>query len=556
MRNKIVICGEIIFILTLILFFVLQQFNFDLKDDWVYKRKDLDITDGWGSTTNSKYAFDSVAESSIGYSTGGAKDINNFRDNIKDGYFPLAHDITYEGIFYDYYFDTNTNSVKGEEDLFYPSASTAISKDTMSNEDDYYLTVGLNSNIKASDFERKKLNLVIVLDISGSMISSIDDYYYDFNENNKEHKSKMRLANESVNLLIDQLAPTDSLGIVLFDDKAYLAKPIHQVSGIDMEKIKEHMLEVEAMGGTNFEAGYKEAVKQFTKYGVGDPVSYENRIIVITDAMPNIGETSDNELLSMMRKAQLSNINTTFIGVGVDFNTEVVKNITNVKGANYYKVSSEEEFKKRMGEEFDYMVTPMIYDLNMTVDSKDFEVVKIYGTDDIDSENNSEILHVNTLFPSSSNESGEVKGGVILLKLKRIGTDNDLTINMSWEEINGKKGNSSLKVNFKEDNYYDNTGIRKAITLTRYVNAVKNWVYYDRDKNDRFLITYRTGFEDFVVEESENERISIPLTCSDEYKKVFNNLKTYMEKEIVEIDDTTMNQEIEILDKILAVKSK
>ena len=554
MRKKIVIFGEIVFILTMILFFVLQQFNFDLKDDWVYKHKDNDFFDGIG--TNSKYAV-ATEDSSIGYSVGGAKDINNFRDNINEGYFPLEHDITYEGIFYDYYFDTNTNSTKGEEDLFYPSASLAVSKDTMSNEDDYYLTVGLNSNIKASDFARKKLNLVVVLDISGSMSSSINDYYYDFDEEDEgKIKSKMTLANEAVNLLIDRLAPYDSLGIVLFDDEAYLAKPIHQVSGINMEKIKGHMLKVKPMGGTNFEAGYKEAIKQFKNYGIGDPVSYENRIIVITDAMPNIGDTSNSELLSMMRKAQISNINTTFIGVGVDFNTEVVKNITNVKGANYYKISSEEEFKKRIGEEFDYIVTPMIYDLNMTIDSDDFEVVKIYGTDDIDSENHSEIMHVNTLFPSSSNETGEVKGGVILLKLKKKGTGNDLTINMNWEEVNGKKGESSLEVSFKDGNYYDNTGIRKAITLTRYVNAIKNWVYYERDKDDRFLITYNTGFDDFIVVESENERTSVPLTCSNEYKKVFNNLKNYMEKEILELSDDTMNQEIEILNKIIEAKNK
>jgi hypothetical protein len=36
---------------------------------------------------------------------------------------------------------------------------------------EYYVAVGLNSGIKERDFERKKLNLVIVLDISGSMDS-------------------------------------------------------------------------------------------------------------------------------------------------------------------------------------------------------------------------------------------------------------------------------------------------------------------------------------------------------------------------------------------------
>ena len=85
--------------------------------------------------------------------------------------------ITYEGLFYDYYFDTG--KAQACEKLFCPSYTYAISKDPISEKDDYYLAVGLNSNIKESDFERKKLNLVVVLDMSGSMSSQFNKYYYD-----------------------------------------------------------------------------------------------------------------------------------------------------------------------------------------------------------------------------------------------------------------------------------------------------------------------------------------------------------------------------------------
>ena len=99
----------------------------------------------------------------IGFSVGGAKDINNFRENIKNSYFPIYTDITYNGLFYDYYFDTGKKTES--EHLFSPSYSCAISKDPISNMNEYYITVGLNSNIKESDFQRKKLNLVVVLDV-------------------------------------------------------------------------------------------------------------------------------------------------------------------------------------------------------------------------------------------------------------------------------------------------------------------------------------------------------------------------------------------------------
>ena len=80
-------------------------------------------------------------------------------------------------MFSDYFFDRGQSEPC--EELFCPSFSYAVSADPISEKKEYYLSVGLNSGIKESDFERKDLNLVIVLDISGSMGSPFDRYYYD-----------------------------------------------------------------------------------------------------------------------------------------------------------------------------------------------------------------------------------------------------------------------------------------------------------------------------------------------------------------------------------------
>ena len=40
----------------------------------------------------------------LGFSVGGAKDSDNFYENIKKGYLPKISSITYEGVFYDHYF--------------------------------------------------------------------------------------------------------------------------------------------------------------------------------------------------------------------------------------------------------------------------------------------------------------------------------------------------------------------------------------------------------------------------------------------------------------------
>ena len=549
-------------------------------DDWVYSRENIAETEAslqggimnpgsftGASVTDSVSGASSSSSSSsnIGFSTGGAKDVNNFRENIEEGYFPISTDITYNGLFYDYTFDTG-NTGNNSQDLFSPSYSTAISKDPVSGKDEYYMTVGLNSNIKESDFSRKKLNLVVVLDISGSMISGFDSYYYDdMGENSEdESKTKMQIANESVNVLLDQLNEDDRFGMVLFDDEAYLAKPINLVETTDIEAIKGHILEIEAQGGTNFESGYEEATKLLDEYKNVDTNEYENRIIVITDAMPNYGETSDEGLLSYVKNNADNGIYTTFIGVGVDFNTELTEAISNVRGANYYSVHNSSEFKDRMGEQFEYMVTPLVFDLELSLNSDVYEIVEVYGSDTVNKESGS-IMNVNTLFPSRTTSDGEVKGGVVLLKLssKNENSDDineDITLNVSYKDRDGKEYQNSQTVSFTNNQeYYDNTGIRKAILLTRYANTLKDWILYERsDEDRRFLISPDTGIEDCLYTKDEiylilgrNERTSVDLEVSDEYKEIFSNLKTYMEQEINEIQDNTLNQEIEILDKLI-----
>ncbi len=503
----------------------------------------------------------------MGFAVGGAKDVNNFRENIENGYFPISTDITYNGLFYDYSFDTGV--AKETEHLFAPAYSTAISKDPVSDKSEYYMTVGLTSNIKESDFARKKLNLVVVLDISGSMDSEFNKYYYDDpmgleNEASEDvNKTKMQIANEAVNILIDQLNDDDRFGMILFDNESYIGQDINAVGITDVEKLKERILDIKANGGTNFEAGYTAANKLFEDCKDTNSPEYENRIIFITDAMPNYGSTSSTSLMGMVEENANDGIYTTFIGVGVDFNTKLVEEITNNKGANYYSVHSSEEFKSRMGEEFEYMVTPMVFDLKLDVESDGFEIEKVYGSDTANEETGN-IMSVNTLFPSKTNSDGEVKGGVVLLKLKKISDDvsGEIVLNVSYKDRSGESFSNSQTVSFEDgDERYDNSGIRKAIVLTRYANVLKNWILYERCEEKMFLIVPSIGICDcdYTQEEiysilGDHERTSVTLTVSDEYKKIFKDLKVYINEQNKFMNDETFEKEIEVLDRLIEVR--
>ena len=517
---------------------------------------------------NMPFTVNELVNYNMGFSTGGAKDTNNFRENIKNGYFPISTDITYNGLFYDYYFDTGKKTES--KYLFSPSYSLAISKDPISLKNEYYMTVGLNSNIKQSDFKRKKLNLVVVLDISGSMSSPFYSYYYDcFSKDKKDRvesddykKSKMEIANESVNILIDQLKAYDRLGIVLFDDQAKIFKQIKLVSEMDIKKTKKKISEIRVMGGTNLEAGYTTGTKLLEKFKDSKKSEYENRIILITDAMPNFGTTSTKGLLSYIEDNSKMGIYTTFIGVGVDFNTKLIEEISDVKGANYYSVHNSKEFKERMGEQFEFMVTPLVFDLNLNLRSDDYAIEMVYGTDSANGLKGS-LMKVNTLFPSKTSETGEVKGGVVLVKLKEKNEmkNGELKLEVSYKDRNGKEYKNNQIINFnknKTEEFYENSGIRKAIVLTRYVNALKSWILYERSSNKVFMIETSKGIFDITFTEleimkilGEHERMSVELKISEEYKKILKNIKEYILKENKEIKDDTFDKEIEILDLLI-----
>jgi len=505
------------------------------------------------------------ANSNIGFSTGGAKDINNFRENIKNDYLPLPTDVTYEGLFYDYYFDT------GEKEeclkLFCPSYSYALSKDPFSEEKGYYLSVGLNSGIKESDFQRKKLNLVIVLDISGSMHSSFSSYYYDqfgnrveINETEDTGKAKIEVATEAVVALLDHLEDDDRFGMVLFNTGAEVAVPVSLVGAKNVQKLKGDILEISATGGTRLSAGMRLATGLFDEFLDVNQSEYENRIIFLTDAMPNLGDTSEEDLLEMTENNANNKVYTTFIGIGVDFNTELVEYITKIRGANYYSVHSAKQFKERMDDEFEYMVTPLVFDLHLNLNATGYEIEKVYGSPEAE-EATGEIMKVKTLFPSKK-EDGETRGGLVLLKLRKLSPENSLKLNLklnvSYEDRNGVIGSDEatveLELEKKEPDFFENTGIRKGIILSRYADLIKNWIIDEREsieKNE--TVTPSVNAEDGIIPPIELgrwERQSIPLRVSEPYKGVFKEFYVYFEEEMNAIGDNTLSQEVDILDTL------
>ncbi|MFB6296513.1 MAG: VWA domain-containing protein [Halobacteriales archaeon] len=531
-------------------------------DDWQYDPT-TPTNGGTNTQTAAAMATAQAGGGSIGLAAGGAKGVANYRRNIEEGYLPIPSDLSYEGLFYDYYFDTGDPGSCSA--LFCPAYSTAITADPLGGEVERYLTVGLNSGLATSDFERKTLNLVVVLDISGSMDSAFSEYYYDRFGNRQEREGdgdrpKIDVAAESIAALTTHLRPDDRFGVVLFNDESHLAKPMRTVGETDMAAIREHLRELTADGGTNLSAGIEEATGMLEEYADADRTAYETRMVTMTDAMPNIGELSEGGLQGRLQSNAEQGIYTTFLGVGVDFNTELIDAITAIEGSNYYSVHSEEGFRERLDQGFEYMVTPLAFDVSLEVDAGGYDIETVYGSTAA-GEATGEITYVNTLFPSPKHE-GKAKGGIVLVKLARTGESPDLSLRASWEDRTGEAMETTTDIAFpdRDPEYFANTGIRKGILLARYADLMKNWMVYERTEATGDGATESGATESATpdggdgIEEppgedelGEWERQSTTLTVSSRYRERFEAFIPHFESEMDALGDDTLAQELEIL---------
>ena len=403
-------------------------------------------------------------------SLGGAQNKNAFDKNLSSGLLPPESSITYEGSFNEYYFNDNFEKL---DELCYFQPSIAQSIDPLTDEIENYLSISLHSN-KDGLNERDPLNLILCLDISGSMGEKLID------------ETKMKISNNFICEILKSLEINEKVGIVLFDENTEIFQPIEKVSKLNIEELSKKVLDIKEQGGTNMTLAFIEAlkmIKEVTKNPEkNDPMN--NRIIFLTDAIPNIKE--EHELFQLIKESSNNSIYSTFIGIGLDFNTDVVDEITKAKGCNYLSLHSKKEFQNFLKTEFNNIVTPLVTSSSLLLKSNSFEIDNVFGTP-YPSETTKEFIQLGSSCASDT-KGDQTKGGLILIKLKKLNELNDeISLILNYKkheneiEISKKK---SLKYNLNKE-FYENDAIRKTIVLKRYVEFMKKIIKSENNEKER-----------------------------------------------------------------------
>jgi Ca-activated chloride channel family protein len=182
---------------------------------------------------------------------------------------------------------------------------------------------------------RTPLNLAVVLDKSGSMTGA-----------------KLEKTKQAALQLVDRLTPNDVFTLVIFSDEARVLVPAQKVE--DKEALKEKIESIEAGGSTALYAGVSAGARQLQEYF---SLKRINRVILLSDGLANVGPSSPRDLRRLGRELAESGVSVTTIGVGDDYNEDLMAGLAEASDANYYYVQDTEKLPEIFAKELGEMLT-------------------------------------------------------------------------------------------------------------------------------------------------------------------------------------------------------
>ncbi len=241
------------------------------------------------------------------------------------------------------YFDYDYSAPKEGEPF---SVNTELS-DCPWNEDTQLMLIGLQAE-EIDLSERAPMNLVFLIDVSGSMYS----------------ENKLPLVQKSFTLLTENLTAKDRISIVTYagEDKVVL----EGADGNDQQAVLEAINSLQAGGSTAGADGINTAYDIAEKYFISGG---NNRIILATDGDLNVGISSESELTDLVEKKRESGVFLSVLGFGTgNYKDNKMEALADNGNGNYSYIDSELEARKVLVEEMGGTLFTIAKDVKIQVE--------------------------------------------------------------------------------------------------------------------------------------------------------------------------------------------
>lgn len=229
----------------------------------------------------------------------------------------------------------------------------------VSEGDSTYLQVGLQA-IKREGARRPPLNIALALDVSGSM----------------GDENKLVYAKAAAARLVDRLSPRDRLALVLFESTVKVAIPTQGVT--DKQRYQGVIAAVTPGSNTDLYGGLSAAYQEAAKHLAGDGI---NQVILLSDGLPTAGVSDVVAFRKLAEKYVEKGITTTTVGVGVDFNEELMMGVAEEGKGNYHFLKDSSSTDRVFQQEFQEMANAVAKALRLRLRLADgIELLKVFGS--------------------------------------------------------------------------------------------------------------------------------------------------------------------------------
>ena len=196
---------------------------------------------------------------------------------------------------------------------------------------------------EGGDSTRPRLNLSVVLDRSGSMGGG-----------------KMERAREAACYCVEQLLPADRLSVVIFDDVVEVLIPSRPVE--DKAGLKRLISRVAARNSTALHEAWVRGGMQ-----VGEHLDEAaiNRVLLITDGLANVGLTNTDEIVSQAKGLFERGVSTSTIGIGADFNEDLLIPMARAGGGNAWHVAEAEDMRRVFAVELEGLLAQFAHEVSL-----------------------------------------------------------------------------------------------------------------------------------------------------------------------------------------------
>ena len=342
-----------------------------------------------------------VVTGSIAVRQGGAQNVSHFRSTAANLGMPRPEALSAEGLMGEH--DLTLPSTTACAQLFCVVTESMIATLPMRPADRLFVGLGFTSNVEAAKWHRAPLNLVAVVDKSGSM-----------------NGQPLALVRASLKQIVNQMQDGDRLSIVLYGSDVELHLQPTDYAGHKGALL--HAIDsIASEGSTYMEAGLR--LGYDTAFADAGAFKGNTRVMLFTDEQPNVGNTDAESFMGMAEAASHKGIGLTTIGVGVQFDDTLATRIASVRGGNMFFVANPEEVRSVFARQLDTMVSELAHDLVLTMKpAPGYRIAGVFGVPDgvmTDAPEGAVTVTVPTVFVSTN-------GGGIYATLAKDGDHADL----------------------------------------------------------------------------------------------------------------------------------